>query len=399
MALNIKDGNNVARTLKTTIDGTDHVAHHIIDSVDSTVSVTSSAANPVFVTGTIAVSASAANPVFVTGSVRITQPVDVEITVSDNISVTSSLAAPLYVSSSANSPLLVTGTVNINNYPAITTVTSSNNNPLLATGTMHIDNSVLFVSSSNNSPLLVTGTITAQGVNLAVADGLRVTSSVADPLWVSASFANPIAVTGAFSTTVTDGLRVTSSVVNPLWVTGTVNFNNGPVVVTSSANSPILALITSSADNPIWFTGSILPAVTATINISATASVGATVTASIYGSPAVSVSKNKYRVGDTIFYNASTSGTIGLAALSTARKGLIVHNSSNSKLYIVLGSGTLNGFSDVQDLQDEPNSYSFILYPSGTYIADLSLVNLFHGGWFVSSSNVDGASVFVTATE
>jgi hypothetical protein len=33
MALDVKDGNNVSKTLKTTLDGADHVAHHIIDNL------------------------------------------------------------------------------------------------------------------------------------------------------------------------------------------------------------------------------------------------------------------------------------------------------------------------------------------------------------------------------
>lgn len=402
MALDIKDGNNIAKTLKTTIESSEHIAHHIIDSVGSTVNV----------------SASAANPVYVTGTVQISQPVNVDVVVGDSISVTSSVAAPLYISSSANSPILVTGTVNVNNLSTITTVTSSGGNPIQITGAVRITEPLpveitvadiisvtsslaapLYISSSANSPLLVTGTVTVQGVDAAVSDGLRVTSSVDNPLWVSASFSNPVAVTGSFTTTVADGLRVTSSVTNPLAITGTVALNNNILVVTSSNSSPVLTIITSSINNPVWITGSVLPAVTATVNISATASVGATVTASIYGSPSISIQKNKFRVGDTISYSLSTSGTFELAQASTSRKGLIVHNPSSTKLYVVLGSGTLNGFTNVQNLQDEPNSYSFILYPSGTYIADLSLVNVFHGGWFVSSSNVDGTSVFVTVTE
>lgn len=50
MALNIKDGNGSAATLKTSLDSGDLVPHHI---VDGTVNVTSSLANPVAITGTV----------------------------------------------------------------------------------------------------------------------------------------------------------------------------------------------------------------------------------------------------------------------------------------------------------------------------------------------------------
>lgn len=50
MSLNIKDGNGSAATLKTTLDSSDHVPHH---RIDGPVTVTSSLANPLAVTGTV----------------------------------------------------------------------------------------------------------------------------------------------------------------------------------------------------------------------------------------------------------------------------------------------------------------------------------------------------------
>jgi len=50
MSLNIKDGNGSSTTLKTTLDSGDHVPHH---KIDGTITVTSSLASPLAITGTI----------------------------------------------------------------------------------------------------------------------------------------------------------------------------------------------------------------------------------------------------------------------------------------------------------------------------------------------------------
>jgi len=53
MALDIVDGNGVAKTIKTTLDGSDHVAHHRVDAVSGTVAATQSGAWSVSITGTM----------------------------------------------------------------------------------------------------------------------------------------------------------------------------------------------------------------------------------------------------------------------------------------------------------------------------------------------------------
>lgn len=53
MALTVLDGNGVARTVKTTLDGSDHVTHHKIDSVAGTVAATQSGTWNVGLTGTV----------------------------------------------------------------------------------------------------------------------------------------------------------------------------------------------------------------------------------------------------------------------------------------------------------------------------------------------------------
>ena len=53
MALNILDGNGAAKTLKTTLDGSDHVTHHRIDAVAGTVAATQSGTWNVIITGSL----------------------------------------------------------------------------------------------------------------------------------------------------------------------------------------------------------------------------------------------------------------------------------------------------------------------------------------------------------
>jgi hypothetical protein len=130
MALPIKDGNAALTSLKTTLTGSDHMPHHIVQAVSGTVTVTSSVSSPVYISGTTAVTASSTNPVYVTGAVSISQPVSVDVVVGDNIFVTSSLSAPLYVSSSNNSPILVTGTVGLQSNTVTASISSSTINPV-----------------------------------------------------------------------------------------------------------------------------------------------------------------------------------------------------------------------------------------------------------------------------
>lgn len=51
MALNVLDGNGAAKTLKTTLDGADHVPHHTVDSVAGTVAAAQSGTWNVGLTG------------------------------------------------------------------------------------------------------------------------------------------------------------------------------------------------------------------------------------------------------------------------------------------------------------------------------------------------------------
>jgi hypothetical protein len=293
MALSVKDGNGTLTSLKTTLTGSDHMPHHVIQEISgsniSTIvskltDISSSAAAVQTVT------ASLANPVYVTGAVQVSQPVSVDLVIGDNVFVTSSLSAPLYVSSSNNSPILITGTVNVDNYPAITTVTAS-----------------------TTSPVPVTGTINAGGYYLN-----SINDSVA-PL----SFA------------------FTSS--------GGVNY----IRATASNSSPVTTVSKKST----------ITNATKTVH-------------------------NQYTIGDEyIDYTSSFSGTFIISSLDINRSTLILFNPSAYNLYISVGSGSdgPNGFQ-MLNTSSAPLKYSFILYPSGTYIADDSTVSAFHSGFFISSS-------------
>ncbi len=265
MALPVKDGSGVLTSLKTTLTGSDHMPHHIVEAVSGTVVVTSSASSPIYVTSSNAmtvtasstnpvavrlqtnalslgsglpVTASSAYPVYVTGAVSISQPVSVDVVVGDNIFVTSSITAPLYISSSANSPVLVTGTVNVNNYPSITTVTASTNNPLSVTGTINVNNypAVTTVTASINNPLPITGTVSLTNVNI--------TASLSNNA-ITASFQNPVAVTGAFG--------ISSSISNPVFVE-----LGGITKYAFSSGSALITKITGSGESDrLWVTGNV----------------------------------------------------------------------------------------------------------------------------------------------
>jgi hypothetical protein len=192
-SLIIKDGNGAFSKLSANSSSTGLIPEHSIS-------------------GAVNITASAANPVYVTGAVQISQPVNVDIVVGDNVFVTSSLAAPLYISSSANSPVLVTGTVNVNNYPAITTVTASSGNPV---GVHLLD----------INPGYTTGAGTAKSALL---------------VYLTGAAGNKIEIKDL---TLNDGkVPVTSSYANPVYTTGLLE-------VTTSLNNPALVQINNDNIN------------------------------------------------------------------------------------------------------------------------------------------------------
>lgn len=92
---------------------------------------------------------------------------------------------------------------------------------------------------------------------------------------------------------------------------------------------------------------------------------------------------------------ANASGTFSIASNSATRKGLTIFNPGPNNLYIGLSTagGTQNGLT-VTNTSSAPTEYSFILYPSGTYVADSTTVGVQHGGYFISGSVSLG--VFIT---
>ncbi len=360
MALPVKDGNGTLTSLKTTLTGSDHMPHHIVQAVSGTVAVTSSAASPLFVTSSnaIAVTASSANPVYITGAVNVSQPISVDLVVGDNVFVTSSLSAPLYVSSSDNSPILVTGTVSVNNYPSTVTVTASFDNPIAVTGNF----------------------------TTTVSDGLRVTSSYDNPIFVVNDQLKPV--------------YVTASLGNPVLVSvGNVASTNATIVntpvVTSSFTSPVY--VSSSYDRPVFVSNDQLKPVYVTSSEAYPVVVKEKI--------ATSTSRNTFSsFASTIDWagtgSSNISGTFILANSSSFRRGLMFANNTNKDLYIALGDNdfaSTNGFG-LTTTSSAPAVYSFILYPSGTYFADQSFVNIKHSGFFVSSSNID-VQITIVATE
>lgn len=277
-----------------------------------------------------------------------------EHTLSGTINITSSLQAPLYVSSSHNSPVLVTGTVSVSN-PVDVTVTVAD---IISVTSSLV--APLFISSSHNSPVLITGTV---GGNINVNNFpaiTQVTSSVDSPVYVNS-------VGGIISAIVTSSLTfpvyVSSSENSPVLITGTVGGN------VNINNLPAVTIVTSSVNYPVY-------------------------TKQVLG---LATAKNRKSTFGDVDYTNDTSGTFELAAANSSRIGLIISNGDAANLYITLGSGSKNGF-ELQTTASAPTSYSFILYTSGTYIADASTVGLFHGGFFISSSNVAGAALITSIT-
>ncbi len=97
----------------------------------------------------------------------------------------------------------------------------------------------------------------------------------------------------------------------------------------------------------------------------------------------------------TSFNWSSASGTFAIAANSTSRKGLTIFNPGPHGLYIGLSTsgGSQYGLT-VTNTSSAPTEYSFILYPSGTYLADSTTVGVYYGGYFISGSASTG--VFIT---
>lgn len=252
------------------------------------------------------------------------------------------------------------------------------------------------VTASAASPVYVTGNVSVNqpiNVDVVVGDSIAVTSSISAPLYVSSSAGSPLLVTASSNIPVYIGntLTVTASSNLPVQVNGTIN-------VSASSSEPVYVTgavaVTSSAVFPVYVTGSVQSSVTVADGLRVTSSLTNPLVVSNLRS--TSVSKNSYGVAYSVNYGNETSGTFMLADSSSTRQGLAIFNEGASNLYISIGSGSTNGFT-IASTGSAPNMYSFVLYASGTYIADYTTAGLFHAGFYVSSSTVTGKA-FVTET-
>jgi len=148
---------------------------------------------------------------------------------------------------------------------------------------------------------------------------------------------------------------ITASLSNPTGITGTVNVNNSVLTVTSSLASPVVTYA--------------------------------------YSPPVTTVAQSSVT---SFVWNTAASGTFSLAASSSTRRGLTIFNPGPNNLYIAFSTagGTTNGFT-LLNTASAPTYYSLILYASGVYVAEPTLVNVTHGGYFISGSA--SAGVFISA--
>ena len=95
-------------------------------------------------------------------------------------------------------------------------------------------------------------------------------------------------------------------------------------------------------------------------------------------------------------WSTAASGTFNLVSESVSRKGLTIFNPGPNNLYIAFSTAgdTTHGFT-LTNTSSAPSNYSFILYPSGTYVSEPTTVGVYHGGYFVSGSSSIG--VFATS--
>ena len=202
MALNIKDGAGSSTSLKTTLDGSEHVPHHIIDDVvtvtgsvkldDLPIRITSSTSSPVYVSGTLTT---------FTGDYA--------------VKVTSSKGEPLFVVSDMDKPVYVT---NAPSTPVYTTITQS---------------IPLAISSSAGAPIYVSGTVTAN-----LTDVLTVTSSLQNPVYVATK-------TGSTNTFERFSVASTSSI-------NYLSAASGTFIMAQSASSRVGLMISNNSSKNLY---------------------------------------------------------------------------------------------------------------------------------------------------
>jgi hypothetical protein len=191
MALTIKDGAGSTTSLKTTLTGSDHMPHHIVQAVSGTVAITSSAANPAFITGSVSVATTYTNNSVTALYVRVTASAE------DYVKVATDVDKYAYPG----------GTLGA----LVTKITASSGDPVYVTSSNIYP---VYVSSSEDRPVFVV-------------------SNAGKPVYVSSSAGNWVQVTASHSFPV----AVSSNESKPVFV---VNNVGNSVFVTSSDSTPVI---------------------------------------------------------------------------------------------------------------------------------------------------------------
>ncbi len=447
MALDILDGNGDAKVVKTTLSSSQHIPFNVIEEISgssilSVITALNEISSSVKTGGSVqTITASYANPIPITGSIN------VDVQISDLITVTSSLSNPVGVS----------GSVTINNTSFVaygTSTHTSNVNAFALVGPSSYRADVDTNGSQKVGLFGATGNraiIDSNGAQL-------VTSSNSAPVYVSASLANPVGITGSATvnnlTQTNHNSSTYSGLLTPIGLVGSTGNrtfvdSSGAQLVTSSNSAPVY--VSASLSNPVGVTGSTTinnlaytsyNASTYTSNVNAFTLVGSSsnradvdasgsqkigifgatnnravistfgalsVTSSnanpVFTTPSLPTStiRKVFSTSDsTINFNDLTNlGSFQISANDTSRKGLLITNPTSNRLFISIATQASsstegrNGFN-LPNNNNDPDSYSFIIYPSGSYFADVTNVTQFYGGFFVSSSNQ--LKVLVTET-
>lgn len=249
-----------------------------------------------------------------------------------------------------------------------------------ATHTGNVTNTALIGSSSNKADVDSSGSLkigifgaTNNRVIVDSAGSLQITGSATinnlkDTAYNSSTHTSnltPVAIIGPsgyrLQTDVSGSSVITSSYLNP-------------VVVTASFSQPLGVKVTSSNSD--------FPYVRQIVPTGAIRNVFSTSDSSIN------------------FGDLTNLGAFQIATNNISRRGLTITNPTSQRLFIAIATQASssnagrNGF-DLPNNNNDPNSYSFIIYPSGSFFADSTNVTLFYGGFFVSSS----ANLKVLVTE
>lgn len=224
-SLIIKDGNSATKTLSVFSSSLGFIPEHAVS-------------------GTVNVSASAASPVYVTGNVSISQPVNVDLNLSDQLTVvvsssqnnnavwvTSSAAYPAFVninntaSVSISGTPTITGTVAISGVPTVALqsniVTASISGVPTITGSVSISGTAS-VTSSYDNPVAVTGSVNV--------------GSIASIVSITSSYTNPVVTKEKLATSLTFSQFAVGTGSNIDWTsTGSLNMSGTFIIAQSSS--------------------------------------------------------------------------------------------------------------------------------------------------------------------